>query len=829
MTNYPNDNSYSGGSSSGFANNASFIFVIFLDRDSIEDAYRSLESRGYVKDEVSLLMSDNTRDSYFAGEDDIELGGAILKGAETGSAIAAIGNGTVLPGLGLIVAGPLAATLAGVGGLTGGLIGALVNSGIPEERAQELEEGIRSGGIVMGVKLRSNEDADYFENEYRQSRGEQVYGGGGYDEKEVGGHSRDISRTTINTENVEYQTESKPPVEESAPRYKQIAAWITEREKVPTTPLVVNETYTLNFRVGAQIASNLIESSEAKIAESDIPDNGLETEWVVTAKNIRLDSLGEEVSVASTESDDSTVWTATFTLQIPKSSDSLTKQLKITPLAVEDAELHILIFAKNKIYRQFLLELSVKLSDKPSRGLSATDAVKITHEVIHSPAAELNPYPAHEWLTPPGTLNITVLRGDTGADVRGDLSTGKINTQTSWHGNEKSIAPAIKNLREAAGHFTDDADAYLNDIDANDFLQRLSDAAAKPNSFIFRDNPDALHSQTWNDKISVSDKLRRFAAYGYQLYEAIFPRKTDLREWLDELSHDQFSMGWRINISWSEISGSAYIPNIPWGLIYTSPPPASGQPVDALKFFGLRFRLEYTAYDIRTPKSPALGNRNLNYKANCLYWGEQHNDEATIEAVWQQNQWKQRANQVFIPAGSSSQPNPMDALLKMLDSPAPNPMRFLYLFCHCEVGDGGKPVLRFGSGNKPADLVDQISLGSSPLADEPIIFVNACTSAAGNPYTANQLVETFFRRDCRAFLGTEIYMPIALASRFAIVFNSFLYREIDPDPISAGEAVYQSRLFLWHQYRNIGGIFYSYINQYDLFMADEAELKKYAR
>ena len=162
---------------------------LFRDRESAERAYNSLESRGYSRDDVNLMMSDETRNSWFSDTDgDTGLGTKAMEGAGTGSAIggtvgavlaaiAAIGTSVVLPGLGLVVAGPLAAALAGAGagGLTGGLIGALVGSGIPEERAREYEEGIKGGGAVLGVTARSAEDADYFEQEWRNSRGESIY------------------------------------------------------------------------------------------------------------------------------------------------------------------------------------------------------------------------------------------------------------------------------------------------------------------------------------------------------------------------------------------------------------------------------------------------------------------------------------------------------------------------------------------------------------------------------------------------------------------------------------------------------------------------------
>ncbi len=163
---------------------------LFRDRESAERAYGSLQSRGYGKDDVNLLMSDETRKRHFADDTvkQTELGDKALEGAGVGSAIggtvgavlaaiAAIGTSVALPGLGLVVAGPIAAALAGggAGGLTGGLVGALIGSGIPEERAVEYEKGVKEGGIVMGVNPRTSEDAEYFENEWKTYKGEHIY------------------------------------------------------------------------------------------------------------------------------------------------------------------------------------------------------------------------------------------------------------------------------------------------------------------------------------------------------------------------------------------------------------------------------------------------------------------------------------------------------------------------------------------------------------------------------------------------------------------------------------------------------------------------------
>src|SRR6476620_6814299 len=164
----------------------SMVTGLFRDRESAERAYGSLTERGYGQDDVNLVMSDETRKKHFAVDGrETELGSKALEGAGTGAAIggavgatlaaiAAIGTTLALPGLGILIAGPIAAGLAGAGagGATGGLIGALIGAGIPEERVKNYEEGIKKGGILMGVTPRTPEDAEYFEQDWKTNRGE---------------------------------------------------------------------------------------------------------------------------------------------------------------------------------------------------------------------------------------------------------------------------------------------------------------------------------------------------------------------------------------------------------------------------------------------------------------------------------------------------------------------------------------------------------------------------------------------------------------------------------------------------------------------------------
>jgi len=164
------------------------LTAMFHDRESAEKAYNTLLERGYSKEEINLVMSDETRKEHFSGDvKETEIGAKAAEGAGKGSAIggtvgaivgiiAAIGTSLVIPGLGIVIAGPIAAGLAGAGagGITGGIIGALVGSGIPEERAKLYESGIKSGNIVMGVHPHNSEDAKFFENNWRTNMGDEI-------------------------------------------------------------------------------------------------------------------------------------------------------------------------------------------------------------------------------------------------------------------------------------------------------------------------------------------------------------------------------------------------------------------------------------------------------------------------------------------------------------------------------------------------------------------------------------------------------------------------------------------------------------------------------
>ncbi|WP_143960818.1 hypothetical protein [Litoribacter populi] len=157
---------------------------MFKNRDDAELAFDDLNQLGYTNEEINLLMSEETRTRYYNNKEkekyDTELGNKAAEGAGTGSlvggalgaiagAVAAIGTTLLIPGLGVVIAGPIVAGLAGAGAgsLAGGLIGALVGLGIPEDKAHLYEKGIKEGNIVIGVYPRNDEERKIISNKWR--------------------------------------------------------------------------------------------------------------------------------------------------------------------------------------------------------------------------------------------------------------------------------------------------------------------------------------------------------------------------------------------------------------------------------------------------------------------------------------------------------------------------------------------------------------------------------------------------------------------------------------------------------------------------------------
>jgi hypothetical protein len=166
------------------------VTAVFRDRSDSEQAFDYLYNLGYADREINVLMSDKTRSAFYpntkeepkhnAGskaEAGMGVGGAI--GTAVGAtlaAVAAIGTTIAVPGLGLLIAGPIAAALAGggAGAVTGGAIGALVGAGFTEQNAAAYEEALRNGGVVLGVVPKTKDQVRAIEKRFKELNGENI-------------------------------------------------------------------------------------------------------------------------------------------------------------------------------------------------------------------------------------------------------------------------------------------------------------------------------------------------------------------------------------------------------------------------------------------------------------------------------------------------------------------------------------------------------------------------------------------------------------------------------------------------------------------------------
>jgi hypothetical protein len=165
------------------ADKPKLVTGLFPTRAQAERAVNLLAERGYRREDITVLMADSTRSKEFGLEKKTHAGDGAGIGSAVGGAVgatlgvlAAGAASIALPGIGLVIAGPLAAALAGAGAgaATGGIIGMLVGAGIPEHRAKVYEAGLKQGGILLGVEARTQSEADLLEDVFEEIGAEGV-------------------------------------------------------------------------------------------------------------------------------------------------------------------------------------------------------------------------------------------------------------------------------------------------------------------------------------------------------------------------------------------------------------------------------------------------------------------------------------------------------------------------------------------------------------------------------------------------------------------------------------------------------------------------------
>lgn len=144
-----------------------YVTGLFNNSNAAGEAVAELKDKGFGQS-VSVVAQDE--DSGKLTEHNVEqkVADGATEGAVAGGVIGGIAGllvgaaSFVVPGLGLLVLGPLATTLTGAvtGGATGGIVGALVDEGIPEDKAREYEDAIKRGQVLISAAVGAeNEDA----------------------------------------------------------------------------------------------------------------------------------------------------------------------------------------------------------------------------------------------------------------------------------------------------------------------------------------------------------------------------------------------------------------------------------------------------------------------------------------------------------------------------------------------------------------------------------------------------------------------------------------------------------------------------------------------
>jgi tetratricopeptide (TPR) repeat protein len=585
-----------------------------------------------------------------------------------------------------------------------------------------------------------------------------------------------------------------------------INIWVHEREDAPAVPLVARQPYTLMFQVGMPRPASAA-AGDRSIPRSEIPDEGLDTAWVISSTNVAMSATPESaVAVRVAAAGTGSQWMATFDLTVPRHGDSDARSITILPLVETSVRLDVSVHVNGDLYRRLTVDLDVSPPDddapapppQPASALPEASAISTT--VVHGvPLRHIAPEPSADWQAPAARLHLDLRHPQV------SLRCDELNLRTvgAWSPDCDVVKLRIDDVRKALDTLRLDHQSYFDTVDAADLARRLEahqpqhDWAAGPAA-----NPN------WS-AVSLSNSLRRLAETGYLLYQAVFPSRSEIREAVDSLRP-----GDMLDVTW--LPGGDHISHVPWALMYTQVPPGPGQPIDPAHFLGLRVRLNYVAHAMPLiAGGRALGAKDAVTRAHLLYWGQDAGDSVAAETARHLSElsaW----NPYVLPSAVPGKPQ----VTQFLYDPAPAPVGLVYFYCRSVTEEGSTPGLRFDRAISPDDTVRLDEFGVRPFdPSRPLIFANACGTAAARPYRPNELEAHFFSRGCSAFIGTECKVPIGFAARFATAFFTFLYTDDEKRPTPAGEALAQARRFFWTEYGILGGLFYTYVNDYNVYLA----------
>jgi hypothetical protein len=160
---------------------STIVTAVFADRASAERGWEAVIARGYKPSDISAIVSQDTHNTLLGvktppnTEKALEgagVGGAIGMSAGALTAVlVAVGSALLLPGVGLVLAGPIVAGLAGAGagGAVGAILGSIVGADVPADRVKGVADHVKRGGFVLTVHARSIPDANAIELDWKKA------------------------------------------------------------------------------------------------------------------------------------------------------------------------------------------------------------------------------------------------------------------------------------------------------------------------------------------------------------------------------------------------------------------------------------------------------------------------------------------------------------------------------------------------------------------------------------------------------------------------------------------------------------------------------------
>ncbi len=297
---------------------------------------------------------------------------------------------------------------------------------------------------------------------------------------------------------------------------------------------------------------------------------------------------------------------------------------------------------------------------------------------------------------------------------------------------------------------------------------------------------------------AVPDALRAFAQIGVEIHRALFGRPTTrgieaLRRVADSIAqvHGDTAQRPLMTIAAERLP-------LPWGLVYDRPLP-DDRPVDTAGFWGQRFLIERIAPAVlgKVPGRSLCSTGEPGAQLVACVNGHLDEQQRVAAAARQLDFFEHLAQGAL-----ASRPlvKTRDDFQRWLVADR-GEGRLVYFFCHAssahtmderyfqsrEASDAGTWL------DLDADKLLRIDINwladqrNAPLAGQPLVFLNACSTAEGDREFQSPFLTQFIREyDARGLIGSDWKVPTVFADEFS---RRFLRRFLLTPGASLGQAL----------------------------------------